>query len=310
MAGDCSGSRLAFRTAGGGSAKRCRIQRCQSGRTGARGFDCCRRGPRTGVLAQCRFLHSRDAGRLSLESTKSYEPIARRARDWRYASGNKVCAKRSVFTSCAGALGRVDCVCCGTLGAPSTGSARSVRSRCDGLRCAARVFGNRCSHRSDPPTAHQTKIFIGYAGYRSDGGLRGGHSSTCICAKCFLGRRSYGGRRHCLDRAHVQLQRRSSNRGPGMGQSPRPGGLPSRVSGRHGRWKHPLGCARYSNGGQSGSVGCGLRLNSGVDAYHSLSASRRGEDRSKTLTALARAHDERGTATRGRACSRGSRILH
>ena len=146
--------------------------------------------------------------------TSCYEPIARRARDWRYASGNKVCAKRSVFTSCAGALGRVDCVCCGTLGAPSTSSARSVRSRRDGLRCAARVFGNRRSHRSDPPTAHQTKIFIGYAGYRSDGGLRGGHSSTCICAKCFLGRRSYGGRRHCLDRAHVQLQRRAQTAAP------------------------------------------------------------------------------------------------
>jgi hypothetical protein len=188
-----------------------------------------------------------------------------------YASNSLMTAGAGlVMVMAAGALGRVDSVCCGTLGAPSTGSARSVRSRCDGLRCAARVFGNRCSHRSDPPTAHQTKIFIGYAGYRSDGGLRGGHSSTRICAKCFLGRRSYGGRRHCLDRAHVQLQRRSSNRGPGTGQSPRPGGLPSRVSGWHGRWKHPLGCARYSNGGQSGSVGCGLRLNSEVDAYHSL----------------------------------------
>src|SRR5262249_31601299 len=123
---------------------------------------------------------------LAVEPTKSYEPIARRARDWRYASGNKVCAKRSVFTSCAGALGRFDCVCCGTLGASSTGSSRSVRSRCHRRRCAARVFGNRCSRRNDPPTAHQTKIFIGYAGCRSDGGLRGGHRALAYVQNVFL----------------------------------------------------------------------------------------------------------------------------
>src|SRR5437867_1209600 len=52
------------------------------------------------------------------------------------------------------------------------------------------------------PLVARDQLGLGATGYGVL--LGGGHSSTCLCAKCFLGRSSYGGRRHCLDRAHVQ----------------------------------------------------------------------------------------------------------